>query len=398
MSARPQRAQECERGMNVKVRISVVLACLATGAGSAVAQVVNLGTAGPGGAAIQWQGPQTNARAGASLLREDMSGDVQRVDLVVGAPAAGPHAEGQVYVLFMGPSRASGNIAPQASVTLTGATGGDEFGAATAAGMIIRREVAPLPPRDLLVGAPGAFSGQGAVYLFPGQFALGDRRDPSNALLRIVGAPGDRLGSIVVAADIDGDGYRDIIMSAAPTGRIYIVFGGPALSGVRDSSTARADVTITVATGAVALASADFTNDGVKDLAVGVAGDAAGAGVVYLIKGKARVGFASTFAIAAADAQFTGANAGDAAGTSLASADFDGDGVIDLVIGAPNAAGPANGRAGGGEAYVMYRQHALRHVNEPLGRRRDDLRRARRRSPRHGVERRPHPPRSARRF
>src|SRR5712691_10538373 len=170
--------------MNVKVRIPiVVLACCLAGAGSAIAQVVDLSDPGPSGAAIQWQGPQANARAGASLLRADLSGDIDRVDLTVGAPGAGPHVEGQAYVLFMGPSYTSGNVAASASAILTGTAMGDEFGAATTAGMIVRREVAPLPPRDLVVGAPGAFNGNGAVYLFPGPFVLGDRRDASGATL-----------------------------------------------------------------------------------------------------------------------------------------------------------------------------------------------------------------------
>ena len=70
--------------------------------------------------------------------------------------------------------------------------------------------------------------------------------------------------------------------------------------------------------------------------------------------GRARTAFPPTLAITSADAQFTGVDAGDAAGTSVQAADFDGDGVIDLAVGAPNAAGPANGRAGAGEAYVLF--------------------------------------------
>ena len=49
--------------MKWNVAIAAVVLANVLGAGSAVAQVVNLGNSGPGGAAIQWQGPQTNARA-----------------------------------------------------------------------------------------------------------------------------------------------------------------------------------------------------------------------------------------------------------------------------------------------------------------------------------------------
>src|SRR5438874_94245 len=85
-------------------------------------------------------------------------------------------------------------------------------------------------------------SGPGGVYLFSGPVRLGDRIDASGAAFRIIGAPGDRLGGNIIAADINGDGYRDIIMSAASTGRIYVIFGGPSLSGTRDLSAGPADL------------------------------------------------------------------------------------------------------------------------------------------------------------
>ena len=100
--------------MKLNVAVAAVVLANILSAGSAGAQVVNLGNSGPSGAAIQWQGPQTNARAGTSLLRADMSGDVDRVDLIVGAPGAGPQGQGQVYVLFMGPTYASGSVSAAA--------------------------------------------------------------------------------------------------------------------------------------------------------------------------------------------------------------------------------------------------------------------------------------------
>jgi hypothetical protein len=207
-----------------------------------------------------------------------------------------------------------------------------------------------------VVGAPGAFGGGGAVYVFSGPFVWGDQRDPSSATLRILGAAGDQLGSNVATVDLDGDGYRDIVISVPSRGRIYVIFGGPSLSGTRDLSTGQADLTITLNPGPVSFAIGDFNNDGIKDLVVGVSSAGSGAGAAYLIKGKPRGAFPATFPITSADAQFTGIDVGDAAGTSVQAADFDGDGVTDLVIGAPGAAGPGNGRVGAGEAYVLFGQ------------------------------------------
>jgi FG-GAP repeat protein/BACON domain-containing protein len=339
--------------MNVKLRVPLVAAAwLAFGTASAFAQTVNLSDSGPAGSAFQWQGPRAAARLGTSLERADMSGDVNRIDLIAGAPGAGPGGEGQVYILFMGPTWTTGSIASAASVILTGGASADQFGTSTSPGTVLNTDDAGLP-RDLVVGAPGAFGGRGAVYLFKGPFALGDRRDTSAAVFRVLGAANDHLGSRVVTADLDGDGYRDIVMSAATTGRIYVVFGGPSLSGTRDLSASAADLTITVDPVAVSLAAADFNGDGFADLAVG--DPAAGtAGAAYVIKGKTRAMFSSLMPISAADTVFTGVDAGDAAGTTVEAADFDGDGTSDLIVAAPAADGPGNTRASAGEVYVLF--------------------------------------------
>src|SRR5438132_51089 len=97
-----------------------------------------------------------------------------------------------------------GRAASTVFLTIAALAGG-QFGAATSAGMIIRREVQPLPPRDLLVSAPAARGGRGTVYLFPGPFDYGQVRAASAAPFRIIGAAGDRLGSAIIAADLDGD-------------------------------------------------------------------------------------------------------------------------------------------------------------------------------------------------
>jgi hypothetical protein len=334
---------------------ALTLAWLAGAAAGASAQVVDLSQSGSGGTAFRWSGAQANARAGAALFKADMSGDVNRQDLIVGAPGAGPNGEGQAYVIFMGPTYASGNVAGAAAAILTGAAAGDAFGASISAGMIVRREVQPLPPRDLIIGAPAASGGRGTVYLFTGPFANGQTRSAAGAALRIVGAPGDRLGGAIIAADIDGDGYRDIVMSAPGTGRIYIVFGSASLGGTWDLSVRAADVTISTPALNVSFASADFDNDTFKDLAIGMPGASGGAGTVFMLMGRPRAELASAFALASgADESASGIAGSDAAGTTVQAADFDGDGVQDLVVTAPGAGGAGNARPGAGAAYVFW--------------------------------------------
>src|SRR5947207_15822720 len=118
--------------MRRKIRTTMLLVvALLAGTLASFGQPIDLSVAGPTGTALEWLGPQANARAGASLFRADMSGDVDRVDLIAGAPGAGPNGEGQVFVLFMGPSYVTDNIATATSVKLTGEAAGDQFGAAT---------------------------------------------------------------------------------------------------------------------------------------------------------------------------------------------------------------------------------------------------------------------------
>ena len=339
-------------------QIFIGVALLAATATVASAQaVVDLSQAGPAGTAIQWTGATANGRLGAATYRADMSGDVFRDDLIVGAPGAGSSGQGQAYIIFMGPTYSSGafSTAAASGVTITGEAAGYQFGAAVAAGMILRLESAqPPPPRDLIVAAPNAAGGRGAVYVFAGPFTNGQTLNASNAAFKIVGAANDHLGSAVLGLDIDGDGYREIVMSAPNTGRIYVIYGGPSLSGTRDLSTQSADITITMPAMPVTFAGGDFNNDHLNDLAIGVPAATSGAGAVFVIRGRARGNFASTMPIGAADAILTGIEGGDAAGTSVQNIDFDGDGVADLLITAPGAAGPSNSRANAGEAYVFW--------------------------------------------
>lgn len=305
-----------------------------------------------------WRGESTGSQFGVYLDRGELSGD-SRKDLIMGAPGWNS-SQGRVYVTFSGPVLGGEVPAANAPVILTGGSVGDLFGTATAAGWITSREAdLPQASRDLVVGAPNANGGAGAVYMFKrGLFVNGARLTLADAVFTIVGAPGDHLGQTLATGDMDGDGYREIIAGAPGSNRVYIVHGGAAIAGTLNLATQAPEVRIDGQAGAgigTVLVAGDVTGDNAYDLGIG-APDLAPAGAVYLIAGHFTGGLPAVIDLSAggADAVFTGIDAGDRAGASLAVGPYDGDGKWDLAIGAPNGDGPGNARPDAGEVYVIW--------------------------------------------
>ena len=103
------------------------------------------------------------------------------------------------------------------------------------------------------------------------------------------------------------------------------------------------------AAAAVASAGADFDNDGVTDLAVGVPGENNGAGAVNVLYGASGGGLSGTGAQVFLN---IGDDIGGNLGTALAAGDFDNDGFADLAVGAPFR--NVGGDAAAGVVGVLY--------------------------------------------
>ncbi|HEX4565731.1 MAG TPA: FG-GAP-like repeat-containing protein [Vicinamibacterales bacterium] len=288
-----------------------------------------------------WKGAAAGANAGAYLDLGDMSGDGRR-DLIVGAPGNGSTA-GIVYIIFGGPDRSGLISLNTAEARITSSTPGNLFGAATANGNIITVESSN--PKDLVVGAPGANGGKGAVYLYTGAFPLNARLTDADARLTIVGEAGDQLGAALATGDLDKDGHREIIIGAPGNNRVYIIKGSPSLSGTIDlGATPGAAAAIIGAPGiGRSLIAGDITGDGIYDVLIG----APSQNVVYGFTGSTGV-IPTTAAIS-----FSGVSAGDEAGTSIRLLDIDDDGKTDIVISAPGGNGPGNSRSHAGNVYLF---------------------------------------------
>ena len=338
--------------------------------GNSAVDLDNLGDAG-----FRINGVETLDFAGCSVSGAgDVNGD-GLADLIVGAYGADPgnrSRAGASYVVFGKADNAAVDLATLGTggFRIDGSNMGDYSGfSVSGAGDFNDDGLA-----DLIVGAWGANPNgkvdAGASYVVFGKA----NSDPVN--LASLGTGGFRLEgveandfsgfSVSGAGTVNDGGSDDVIVGAngADTsgndlaGESYAVFaqGG---SGVVDLSMlggggfqirgAAGD-----ASGRSVGGAGDVNGDGQADLIIGAPGGNGGAGVGYVVFGKALGGQTVELSNLGADGfRIVGIDAGDSSGFSVAGAgDVNGDGLADLIVGAPGADPASND--GAGESYVVY--------------------------------------------
>jgi hypothetical protein len=280
----------------------------------------------------------------------DVNGDGMS-DAVVGAPrhTAGEENEGAAFV-FLG---VAGLLSVDVAWTATGGQSEEGLGGSVGGAGDVNGDGFG----DLIVGAP--FHDNGELDAGRALLHLGSASGPSAspAWSWVGGGAGSELGAAVASAgDVNADGYGDVIVGAPrgtgnerEAGRAHVFLGSPTgLAGDPDWS---ASGERTGAEFGAAVASAgDLNGDGYGDVIVGAPGslkDGVRVGRVHVY-----LGMDSGLSL---DADWTavGEQAGARFGSSVASAgDVNGDGLSDIIIGAPGFDAGASGGPSGGRAVV----------------------------------------------
>jgi hypothetical protein len=177
---------------------------------------------------------------------------------------------------------------------------------------------------DLIAGEPSSPNGQVSVYYgsASGPSVTPDKTFTGEAL-------SNGFGVSVSAADINNDGYDDVIAGASSygtsAGRVYVFFGAA------DMDTT-ADVTMTgeesQSNFGYTVSHADVNNDGYEDVI-------AGAPIHNINTGRAYIFFGGSSMDNTADVTMTAETTGDRFGASVAGAgDVNNDGYDDVIVGA----------------------------------------------------------------
>jgi hypothetical protein len=321
-------------------------------------------------------------KAGDNLGFVVASGDVNGDDIddiLVGARFAGSFEgglegslinAGKAYVIFGSPDL-SGTVDTalgEQDVTVLGAQGGDYLGYALTAGDVNGDGV-----DDIIVAAPGADgpddsrSDGGEAYVVLGSPGLTGSIDvgQSQQDFTILSAEAeDFLANFVASGDVNGDGIDDILlgthMADGPDGQraeggvAYVIFGSPELKGTVDLAAGEGFLPIWGADASdwlgFVLTAADVNGDDIDDILIsarnadGTDNSRNNCGEVYVILGSAELPSKIDIAEETQDVTLIGSDPNYLFGHSLASGDVNGDGLADVLVGAP--AGGSREKAG----------------------------------------------------
>jgi Ca2+-binding RTX toxin-like protein len=307
-------------------------------------------------------GNAIHGQAGFSVTTGDVNGD-GLADVIVGAPFAS-HASGQIYVVFghkgaFAPSISAAALNGTNGFVIDGAPAGSEASYSLTTG-----DVNGDGRADIIIGAvnasPDGQAAAGSTYVVFGGAAGFPAKVDLNALdgangFRIDGYfPGQHSGFSVTSADINGDGYADVVIGAPNgvynTGRVYVIYGQaggfPADVSVYNLDGVRGFQIFGLPHTRIgwSVGTADVNGDGIPDLLLGdVDGPGSGtyhSGITFVLYGR-KAGFPASIKLAdltpSQGFEIEGYAYNQEAGGAISCAgDINGDGIPDILIGAPH--------------------------------------------------------------
>lgn len=273
-------------------------------------------------------------------------------DAVIGAgeEGTGGYHSGSVYLVYGPLSARTLDLQASSDAELIGENPSSETGRVVNAGGDLNGDGIG----DILIAS--SYDSEGGPYagaVFVVHSPVTEGMDLGDADGKLLGAsPYEYAGEGLTMGDLDGDGYAEAIVgayqSSGGAGNAYAVLG-PATGTVTLSD---ADIQIRGSSAeyfGVSLFSSDVDADGTGDLLAGAgtnsdAGPSAGA--AYLFFGPLSGSLSSSDAFTT----FTGESPRDGAGYGVGIGDLDGNGLGDILVGAP---GNSTGASSAGALFVM---------------------------------------------
>lgn len=312
---------------------------------------------------------------GDSLATGDVDGDGTQ-DLVIGATFSAVDSSsatqvGAVYVFLGSEDWPSDLTAADANTALFGEEQGDELGDFVVTGDVNGDEIDDIIATAEAADGPGNERSVSAeVHILYGRENFENDYGPGEDDVIIYGArQNDTIGFSLATGDLDGDGTDDLAMSAhlvdidgiARAGTVYLLYGSEDIPSVVDMLSPpdgivsiRGESTSDLL--ATSLAIADVTGDEAPELLVGGSfvdtRGRADAGSVFVLGASALSGSLPVTGDALL-LRYDGMAPNDHLGSNISAGDIDGDGILEIVTIAENAAGPAAGRPGAGRVYVL---------------------------------------------